>query len=198
MATGDVPEQDLFHDPTRRSLYENGLEFQGYLEWRDKTKFVASEGGAGWNDQLLLSPVAEYEASPTEEAYAIMRQLLTSGERFHIGKCVQCGKFFWRKKLSPAKRGLFCGVDCQRVRGANSSREKNRDSLLERRIERAVEAAHKVSGQTTTKEIRSVKDEMVKAVNAKKRRDEDNIKLSWVSRHWSIILEKAKSKRSSK
>ena len=106
---------------------------------------------------------------------------MSSGhERFHIGKCTECGVFFWRKSLSPAKRGLFCSTDCQNKRSSKDTRQEQRDALLEKRLDRAAAAFAKsrLTHEAKTTNNHSFKAAIVEAVNAGQGSNEEDIKLS--------------------
>jgi hypothetical protein len=183
------------HDPRGRSLHEKDSEFRGYLDWRLMQKFTVNEGGAGWRDDLRLTPVSVGRESPRKQAFAILQELLVSSgrERFHIGKCTECGVFFWRASLSPAKRGLFCSTDCQNKRSSKDTRKVQRAALLERRLDCAAAAFAKsrLPYEAKIANNHNFKAQIIAAVNAGQGSNEEEITSTWVSRHWRDIVKRA-------
>jgi hypothetical protein len=183
------------HDPRMRSLYEKDSEFRGYLDWRLTQKFTADEGGARWGDDIHLTPVSVGRQTPRNQAFAILQQLFVSSgpERYHIGKCTECGVFFWRESLSPAKRGLFCSTDCQNKRSSKDTRSKQRRVLAASRLDRAASAFAKsaLSHEAKAANNHRLKAAIVRTVNAGQGSNEKDITSTWVSRHWRDIVKRA-------
>jgi hypothetical protein len=183
------------HDPKRRDLSEKDSEFMEFRGWLSRSTLIANPGGAKWGEPLYLTPVSVGRESPRKQAFEILQELFVgdSPERYQIGKCTECGVFFWRKSLSPAKHGLFCGPDCQNRRSSKDTRKAQRAELLERRLDSAAAAfaKSKLPREAKIPNNHNFKAQIRAAVNAGQRSNEEDIKPSWVSRHWRDIVKRA-------
>jgi predicted RNA-binding Zn ribbon-like protein len=221
IATGD--REDSSHTPLERSIGEidycgwrakQGPQpsdvpaeflFEQYTEWRRCARFVEDEGNAefGVQPSKTWKPDSAEKRTPLTQAFVIVSQLLRSDGRFNIAQCHHCGKFFFRKRTSRAKRGLYCSSACLNKVSAAIYRDAGRETRDAKRLERAV----KITRELLKKESREllalhqskvshkVKAEIRDVVNAgRPSKHEEEIKLTWVSRNWSEIVKALQTK----